>query len=224
MNALPKTNRKSAGFTLVEMIGVLAVIAILASLLVPRVFQAIGDSKINNAAATYNGIKSAVSEYYGKYGKLGGTNGSDLGLSSDYATYEDWDLRCLVTEGFAEKPFIVRIGNGKIGSANSGSRLRIMKLKGTYDANQRAANSSTTVDQGGYNLDGSSVTNDISGSLLVEAVIEGVDNQDAIDLNTRIDGSSLGTTTLGANDEAGRVKYFFTTNSTCSVRIYLAHK
>lgn len=224
MNAQMKSHRKSSGFTLVEMIGVLAVIAILASLLVPRVFQAIGDSKINNAASTYNSIKSAVSEYYGKYGKIGGTNGVDLGLASDYAVYEDWDLRCLVTEGFAEKPFIVRIGNGKVGSAASGSRLRVMKLKSAYDPNQQAANSATTIDQGAYNLDGSSVTNDISGNLLVEAVIEGVDNQDAIDLNSRIDGSSLGTTTLGANDEAGRVKYFYTTNGNCSVRIYLAHK
>jgi general secretion pathway protein G len=64
----PKTEQ---GFTLVEMIGVLAVIAILASLLVPRVFQAIDDSKINNAASTCNSVKSAINEYYGKFGVLG---------------------------------------------------------------------------------------------------------------------------------------------------------
>jgi prepilin-type N-terminal cleavage/methylation domain-containing protein len=224
MNARSKTNRKSAGFTLVEMIGVLAVIAILASLLVPRVFQAIGDSKINNAAATYNSIKSAVSEYYGKYGKLGGTNGVDLALASDFAVYEDWDLRCLVTEGFAEKPFIVRIGNGKIGSAAGGSRLRVMKLKATYDPTQQPAATATLLEQGAYNLDGANGSNDISGSLLVEGVIEGVDNQDAIDLNTRIDGASLGTTTLGSHDEAGRVKYFVTAGGLANVRVYLAHK
>jgi len=224
MKATPISTQRTAGFTLVEMIGVLAVIAILASLLVPRVFQAIGDSKINNAAATYNSIKSAVAEYYGKYGKIGGTNGIDLGLSSDFAVYEDWDLRCLVTEGFAEKPFSVRVGNGKIGQANGGSRLRVMKLKSTYDPDQRAADSQTSADHGAYNLDGSSVTNDINGVLLIEACIEGVDVQDAIDLNNRIDGPALGVTSLTANDEAGRVKYFTSTNGTVSLRIYLAHK
>jgi prepilin-type N-terminal cleavage/methylation domain-containing protein len=220
MKTLPQTHRKSAGFTLVEMIGVLAVIAILASLLVPRVFQAIGDSKINNAAATYNGIKSGVAEYYGKYGKLAGTNGTDLVFVSGIS--EDWDLKTLVTEGFAEKPFSVRIGNGLNGSVAGGSRLRVMNISANTTDTQ-AANSATTIDSGAYNLDGASVTNDVRGTLLVEAVIEGVDTADALDLNTRIDGAALGAP-QGSNDEAGRVKYFITTNGTAKVRIYLAHK
>jgi type II secretory pathway pseudopilin PulG len=202
------------------MIGVLAVIAILASLLVPRVFQAIGDSKINNAASTYNGIKSGVAEYYSKYGKLAGTNGSDLVFVSGIS--EDWDLRTLVTEGFAEKPFSVRIGNGLNGSANGGSRLRVVNISANT-ADTQAASSATTIDSGAYNLDGASVTNDVSGTLLVEAVIEGVETSDALDLNTRIDGAALGAA-LGSNDEAGRVKYFITTNGTAKVRMYLAHK
>ena len=37
--------RSHSAFTLVEMIGVLAIIAILASLLIPRVFQAIESAK-----------------------------------------------------------------------------------------------------------------------------------------------------------------------------------
>jgi prepilin-type N-terminal cleavage/methylation domain-containing protein len=47
--------RSHSAFTLVEMVGVLAVIAILASLLIPRVFQAIGSAqkdKTNTPPAT----------------------------------------------------------------------------------------------------------------------------------------------------------------------------
>src|SRR5215470_16307586 len=39
---------RSRGFTLIEMIGVLAVIAILAALLVPKIFEAINNARVNN--------------------------------------------------------------------------------------------------------------------------------------------------------------------------------
>ncbi len=87
--------RSSDGFTLVEMIGVLSVISILASLLAPRVFQAINDSRIAAAAASYNGVKSAVNEYFGRYGLLGGLNGAVLNIANNAAS-EDWDLNVLV--------------------------------------------------------------------------------------------------------------------------------
>jgi prepilin-type N-terminal cleavage/methylation domain-containing protein len=215
MNTLPTTHRKSAGFTLVEMIGVLAVIAILASLLVPRVFQAIGDSKINNAASTVNSIKSGVSEYYGRYGKIGGAGGTNLTVAVGTPS-ANWDSTVLLREGFIEKPFSVRIGNGLIGSTAGGSHLQVVNILGN-------TNSPTALNGGAYNLDGANPANDISGALLVEAVIEGVDPQDAKDFNDRIDGSSLGAA-LGSDDLLGRVKYDVTTNNTASVRVYIAHK
>lgn len=224
MNTLPKSHRKSAGFTLVEMIGVLAVIAILASMLVPRVFQAIGDSKVNNAASAVNSIKSAVAEYYGKYGRIGGTGGTNLGLAEN-AIQEDWDKLALLPEGFCEKPFSVRIGSGEIGAPN-GSRLRVINIY-SNTASDAPATAATDLDVGAYNLDGSTnsaTINDVLGQLLVEAVIKGVDNQDAKDLNDRIDGPSLGAP-LGASDTKGRVKYFVDQNTgAADVRIYVAHK
>jgi prepilin-type N-terminal cleavage/methylation domain-containing protein len=215
--------RKEQAFTLVEMIGVLAIIAILASLLIPRVFQAIGDSKISNSASTANSIKAAVNEYYGKYGLIAGPKGVALTLSGSPGTAEDWDLTTLVAEGFAEKPFSVRIGNGKIGSANNGSRLRVINIAGNT-TNSAPADAAADLANGAYNLDGTSTTNDISGALLVEAVIEEVDAQDAKDFNDRIDGPNLGSLTLTNADQAGRVKYIAPTNGKTSVRVYIAHR
>lgn len=211
----------NSAFTLVEMIGVLAIIAILASLLIPRVFQAIGDSKISNAASTCNSIKAAVNEYYGKYGLIAGAKGVTLNLPNDGNMFEDWDLKVLVAEGFAEKPFSVRIGNGNIGATASpaGSRLRVINISGNTTNSDPA-----TLDDGAYNLDGASTTNDIGGMLLVEAVIIDVDAQDAKDLNDRIDGAVLGATNVNASDMIGRVKYPAHTNGKTDVHVYMAHR
>lgn len=210
------------GFTLVEMIGVLAVIAILGSLLVPRVLAAISDARIANAAATCKSVKVAVNEYYGRYTRLGTTNGADLGLTASGQSYEDWDSRCLVPEGFADKAFSVRIGNGAVGNAAGGSRLRIISIIGNT-RDQRPANNDTAIDLGAYDLDGSEATNDVTGSFVVEACIEGVDNQDALDLSERLDGLEL-SAPIGQNDESGRVKYLINADGTARVRIYMAHK
>src|SRR5436190_1160861 len=73
----PINKQEARAFTLIEMIGVLAVIAILAALLIPKVFSAINDARINNACISIDTIKTAVADHYGKYGKLAtvfGTN------------------------------------------------------------------------------------------------------------------------------------------------------
>ena len=61
-------NRKPRGFTLIEMIGVLAVIAILAALLIPKVFNAINDANINTAVVGAQTVKTAVVDSYAKNG------------------------------------------------------------------------------------------------------------------------------------------------------------
>jgi len=45
IDALSKTGAK--GFTLIEMIGVLAMIAILASMLIPKIYEAINSARIS---------------------------------------------------------------------------------------------------------------------------------------------------------------------------------
>src|SRR6266700_1983436 len=101
-------NRKYAlkGFTLIEMIGVLAVIAILASLLIPKIYEAINNARISNAALSYNSIKTALADHYAKFGSLTSSNGVTITAGAGEALNFD---KVLVTEGFADKPFNVKI-------------------------------------------------------------------------------------------------------------------
>lgn len=56
--------KKQAGFTLMEMLGVLAVIAILASAATPKIFEAIRDAKVATFVEDINTVKTAVASYY----------------------------------------------------------------------------------------------------------------------------------------------------------------
>ena len=58
------------GFTLIEMIGVLAIIAILVAAVAPRIFDAISDSKITSATTSIKSLQSAVAKYYADVGTL----------------------------------------------------------------------------------------------------------------------------------------------------------
>ena len=76
MKIISNQRKSSQAFTLIEMIGVLAVIAILASMLIPKIFEAINNSKINNAAVSYNTVKTALADHYAKWGSLLSSNGT----------------------------------------------------------------------------------------------------------------------------------------------------
>lgn len=214
--------RGTSGFTLIEMIGVLSVIAILASLLVPRVMQAISDARVNEAVASCDGVKIAINQYYGRYTRLGGANGSDLGIPSPGSIYPDWDALCLVPEGCLDRPFQSKIGNGLRGATNNGAQIRVINIAANTPTTA-IANDGTAINLGAYNRNGTGAINDVIGSWVVEACLEGVDNVDAIELSRRLDGPTLGAAP-GENDEVGRVKYFLNADGSASVRVYLSHR
>src|SRR5437868_12689144 len=100
-----------SGFTLIEMIGVLAVIAILAAVLIPKVFEAINNARVNNAAMTVNSVKTACIDHYAKFGSfpVDGSSGTAVALTANQQTVFD---QILLKEGFMNKPFQVKIGDG----------------------------------------------------------------------------------------------------------------
>ncbi len=62
--------RKEQGFTLIEMIGVLAVIAILVALLLPKVFEIMAESKANALVAAVRTYETAIVDYYSDIASL----------------------------------------------------------------------------------------------------------------------------------------------------------
>jgi len=204
------------GFTLIEMIGVLAVIAILASMLIPKIFESINSARINNAAVTCNTVKTSIADHYAKAGTppvdASGANPVVLALP-----VEQYDHVPLLKEGFLDKPFAVKIGDGVINNANT--RVRAFDSSGLTLASVVTAAADT-----GFNLDGDvGNLNDVVGSVAIEAVITGVTSSDAVDFNNRVDGPALGAA-INVQDLLGRVKYAAPVNGITTVYVYLTHR
>ncbi len=152
--------RRSVAFTLIEMIGVLAVIAILAALLIPKIFEAINNARISNALVSYNTVKTACMDHYAKYGGINSTaNGAVLTVPIN--NYDN----LLLSESFLDKPFLVKVGTN--------SFVQVV-----------AAGASP------YDLAGNGVYDTTNGTYVVEAVIQGVPAGDAKDINDRLDGAT----------------------------------
>jgi prepilin-type N-terminal cleavage/methylation domain-containing protein len=206
-NRLKETKSKeSKAFTLIEMIGVLAVIAILAALLIPKIFEAINNARVNNAAVSYNTVKAAIADHYAKFGSILSSNGVISTLGTSQATNFD---RVLITEGFLDKPFHVKLAGG-----GTNSYVRIIA------ADPSPATAATAINNA-YDLDRGGDANDAVGGVVVEAIIEGATQADAKDLNDRLDGAALGTL-IGTPDTFGRVKYAAASPTT--IYIYLTHR
>src|SRR5207249_1479705 len=183
------------GFTLIEMIGVLAVIAILASMLIPKIFEAINSARVNNGAVTCNTVKTAIADHYAKAGTLP-VDASGAAPVVLALPIENYDEVPLLKEGFLDKPFAVKIGDGVTGPA--GNRVRAFNSSALTLGGAVGTTAGT-----GYDLDGAG-GNDVVGSVCIEAVITGVAASDAVDFNNRVDGPALGAP-AGA-DALGRVK------------------
>ena len=108
-------------FTLIEMIGVLAVIAILAALLIPRVFSAINDARVNSACVNIETVKTALADHYGRYGKfdqLYGTNVTTLNAPVT-GVVPNYDGLILIPEGLLDKPFATKIASSSTTASTS---------------------------------------------------------------------------------------------------------
>jgi len=198
------------------MIGVLAVIAILASMLIPKIFEAINSARINNTVQSYNSIKTAVLDHYGKFGALN-YNGSTQAPATalELAAY---DTGILLPETMIDKPFRARVGIS----------WQIAAVAGV------AAATLPNADPAAFNLDGTGVANDAApATLVVEAVITGVAMADALEISERLDGVNVAAAAVNlsnppaslAADPNGRVKYGApAADGTTTVYIYICHR
>ena len=222
MNKSPRcfSIRRKSGFSLVEMIGVLAIIAILAVVIVPKVFSTIASSRITNAVGSVTSIKSAVAEFAGKHGTVPFTN----------ANSRIDDL--LVATGFLESRFSVKIGTQPTATTpapavwattapwtpytsagnNQGTQSRIICVNANV-AGVPGTNGNN------YHLDGTTPLP--AGSRIVSAVITGLTANESRELSLRIDGDAFTPNATGIADTRGKVTYAVTGTTAF---IYIAHQ
>jgi prepilin-type N-terminal cleavage/methylation domain-containing protein len=195
--------KKASGFTLIEMIGVLAVIAILAALLIPKIFEAINNARINNAAISVQTVKTAIADHYAKFGSLASSNG----VSLTTLPVADFDV-IMLNEGFLDKPFATKL--------TLTNEIQLV-------AGLATGATPTGVDSA-YDLDGTA-GNDAgpATATVVEAVISGITANDAWELSKRIDGDGLSQADSATADLRGRVKYAVPSANT-EVHVYLTHR
>jgi len=202
-------------FTLIEMIGVLAVIAILASLLVPKIFDAIHNSQISNAVLSYHTQKTAIAEHYGKTGAFDKTTfGTNIVLNVGAAGRNTNYDTLLLSEGFTDKPFLVKIGTASYVELSDPTHAGGGLLTGLLT---------------GYDLDGDGASDTGAATFIVEAVIQGCTIDDARAINDAIDSTIGGQGALGEGatsrkDTKGRVVYNLDGFDTAPVFIYITHQ
>lgn len=183
---------------MIEVLGVLVVIAMLVAVLVPVVFGAIHNASISQTASSINSVKTACAGHFAQYGSFA-TDGSvnppaAISLDGTDTRAAQFD-KVLLVESLLDHGFTPKMGDGILGPSNT--RIQIV--------NGLAPSTQPTQDNSAYDLDGSGA-NQASGMVVVEAVITGVPLDDAKALNAILDGVSLGQDSTG-NDFRGRVKY-----------------
>lgn len=209
-------------FTLVEMIGVLAIIAVLAVVIAPKVFGAIRASRINGTLVSMETYKTAATDFVGKYGMLPTTNNN--------SRIDD----LFIAAGLIDERFSAKIGQQADVYAKDGAtwaRGTNGNWSASGGANQTSASriicnvsntaSPETASGRNFRLDGK--TDVASGARVLSAMLESVPEAEARELSERVDGEGLSTTS-GA-DSLGKVVYAAPgNNGLTDVYIYMMHQ
>ena len=212
-----RPDRRRSGFTLVEIVGVVALIAILAAVLTPRVVSVITRGKINSTTQSLSSLKTATMDYIGANGTLplrAGTGSTNAAVATGRF---DADL---VASGIIDKLFSCAIGTTTFDASALTGRTHVRSLQA--DASGTVTAPTATVGGSNFNLDRDTATADFTTAQRVVSVfIPGVPIADAIALNKQIDGDS---NTGTSADTVGRCLYSEAADNLVTVYVYVAHQ
>jgi len=219
-------NRRDA-FTLVEIIGVVAVIAILAAVLTPRVVEVIARSRVSGTAQSLGSLQSAVTGYIVVSNSLPQRLGYEVSNTATPGGRFDTDL---LRSGLVERLFASPIGS-QLAQSSAGTgctpgvpqtttalllRPHIRSAPGGAASLTPVAVAITEVN---FDLDRNGSGDFPSTAMIAFAYIPQVRVVDALGLNRIIDGETL---TAGVEDTAGRcISSAVGTNNTVTVYVYL---
>ncbi|MFW2331176.1 MAG: type II secretion system protein [Nitrospinota bacterium] len=198
--------RVKDGFTLVEMIGVLAVIALLSAMLAPKIFEIISDTKITRVAGEVRVYEAALANWYKDIGSLHSVNASCVPTNTT-TTYDFGPFLTGTTSTGCRRyngPYLDTLPEASIGT--------VALISNFYSTATTSTNANTTFD---LNADG---TGDTVSKRTIALVYQGVSREDFEALDNIID-SNVSIATLG-HDAGGKVKFV----NGSEVYVYIAHK
>jgi len=204
----------SKAFSLIEMIGVLAIIGILASVVAPKVFDAIRDAKITGAVGVLQTVKSSATDYARKYNNLpiDGTKGPGGSFTRPYgdgasvltnnATFGD----LLIFEGILDK-LVVPIGPNLNATYNGTNSVTLVSVgvAGAKPSNSTINYPMVLCRTYGSLLESTRLFSSAQNSTrVVFMLIPGLTTLEAAGLKTKIDGP-FNETIVGPSDLVTKV-------------------